>query len=90
VADFQAFPLVMNFLIMPLFFLSGALFPLNQVPSVLEAFATVNPLSYGVDGVRGALTGVWHFNPFADVGVLVVMTALLLIMGTRLFSRIEA
>jgi ABC-2 type transport system permease protein len=90
VADFQAFPLVMNFLIMPLFFLSGALFPLNQVPSALEAFATVNPLSYGVDGVRGALTGVWHFNPFADVGVLVVMTALLLIMGTRLFSRIEA
>ncbi len=90
VADFQAFPLVMNFLIMPLFFLSGALFPLNQVPSALEAFARVNPLSYGVDGVRGALTGAWHFNPFVDVAVLVVLTALLLALGTRLFSRIEA
>lgn len=90
VADFQAFPLVMNFLIMPLFFLSGALFPLDQVPAALKAIAAVNPLSYGIDGVRGALTGVWHFSALTDVAVLVVITGLLLALGTRLFARIEA
>jgi ABC-2 type transport system permease protein len=54
--DFQGFQLVMNFLVMPTFFLSGALFPLTNVPALIGAIATVNPLSYGVDGVRGALT----------------------------------
>jgi len=90
VADFQAFPMVMNFLIMPLFFLSGALFPLNQVPPAMAAFARLNPLSYGIDGVRGALTGAWHFSPITDAVVLLALTALLLIVGSRLFSRIEA
>jgi ABC-2 type transport system permease protein len=90
VADFQAFPMIMNFLVMPLFFLSGALFPLDQVPRALAVFASVNPLSYGIDGVRGSLTGVWHFSPIADIGVLVGMTAVLLILGSRLFARIEA
>ena len=90
VADFQAFPMVMNFLIMPLFFLSGALFPLDQVPPAMAAFARVNPLSYGIDGVRGALTGTWHFSPITDVVVLLALTVVLLMVGSRLFSRIEA
>ena len=90
VADFQAFPLVMNFLVMPLFFLSGALFPLNQVPDALKVIAAINPLSYGIDGVRGALTGAWHFSPLTDVTVLVALTGILLAIGTRLFARIEA
>jgi ABC-2 type transport system permease protein len=90
VADFQAFPMVMNFLVMPLFFLSGALFPLDQVPPAMAAFARVNPLSYGIDGVRGALTGAWHFSPITDIVVLLALTAVLLMVGSRLFSRIEA
>ncbi len=90
VADFQAFPLVMNFLVMPLFFLSGALFPLNQVPPAMRAIASLNPLSYGIDGVRGALTGAWHFSPLMDAAVLVAGTGVLLAIGTRLFARIEA
>ncbi len=80
----------MNFLIMPLFFLSGALFPLDQVPKALKVIASVNPLSYGIDGVRGALTGVWHYSPTTDVAVLVVLTGVLLVIGTQLFARIEA
>jgi ABC-2 type transport system permease protein len=90
VADFQAFPMVMNFLVMPLFFLSGALFPLDQVPPAMKIVATVNPLSYGIDGVRGALTGAWHFNPVTDAAVLAALTVALLLVGARLFARIEA
>lgn len=90
VEDFQAFPLVMNFLVMPLFFLSGALFPLNHVPKALIVIARFNPLAYGIDGLRGELTGQWYFTPASDLAVLVALTLLLLWAGARLFDRIEA
>src|ERR1700689_5365484 len=60
-SDFQGFQLVMNFLVMPTFFLSGALFPLQGAPWALQLLARINPLSYGVDGLRGALGGVPYF-----------------------------
>jgi ABC-2 type transport system permease protein len=53
--DMQGFQLIMNFLLMPLFFLSGALFPLNGLPEALTVVASVDPLSYGVDGLRSVL-----------------------------------
>jgi ABC-2 type transport system permease protein len=89
-SDFQGFQLVMNFLVMPLFFLSGALFPLDNLPSVLAVIVKINPLSYGVDGLRGALIGQAHFGMGLDTLVLVAMTLLLVFIGSYLFSRIEA
>src|SRR3984957_5771716 len=62
IKDMQGFQLVMNFMLLPLFFLSGALYPLNNLPKALSAVTRIDPMSYGVDGLRGALTGVWHFN----------------------------
>ncbi len=88
-SDFQGFQLVMNFLIMPMFFLSGALFPLTNVPKLLEWIATFNPLSYGVDGLRLALIGVAHFGATMDLAVLSVVTVVLLFVGGYLFSRIQ-
>lgn len=88
--DFQGFQLIMNFLIMPLFFLSGALFPLENAPKVLEFIARVDPLSYGVDGLRGSLTGIVHFGLMNDFLVLTAVTALCLWIGSWLFSRIQA
>jgi ABC-2 type transport system permease protein len=90
VADFQAFPLVMNFLVMPLFFLSGALFPLGQVPPALALIARVDPLAYGIDGLRGALIGQWHFGPATDLAVLAVLAVIMIALASRLFGRIEA
>ncbi len=58
----QGFQLVMNFLVMPIFFLSGALFPLANLPIVMTVITHLDPLTYGVDGLRGSLTGLWHFN----------------------------
>jgi ABC-2 type transport system permease protein len=88
-SDFQGFQLIMNFLVMPTFFLSGALFPLRDLPWVLDLLVRINPMSYGVDGLRGALTGVAFFNPALDVAVLAVVTVFLLFLGGYLFSRIQ-
>jgi len=90
VADFQAFPLIMNFLVMPLFFLSGALFPLDTVPPTLKLIARFDPLAYGIDGLRGALIGQWHFAPALDALVLAALVVLILAVANRLFARIEA
>jgi ABC-2 type transport system permease protein len=88
-SDFQGFQLIMNFLVMPTFFLSGALFPLGDAPWVLKALARINPLTYGVDGLRGALGGVAYFQAATDVAVLAAVTAGLLLLGGYLFSKIQ-
>jgi ABC-2 type transport system permease protein len=60
--DMQGFQIIISLLVMPIFFLSGALFPLSNLPRVLNLIASLNPLSYGVDGLRLALIGVSHFG----------------------------
>jgi ABC-2 type transport system permease protein len=88
-SDFQGFQLVMNFLVMPIFFLSGALFPLAGLPTVLNILATIDPLSYGVDGLRVSLSGAGHFGLTLDLAVLAILSSLILVVGTRLFSKIQ-
>ncbi len=88
--DMQGFQLIMNFVVMPIFFLSGALFPLEGLPSGIREATLVNPLSYGVDGLRAALTGVSHFGLGLDLVILGGLTALSLVVGGYLFSRIQA
>lgn len=87
--DMQGFQLIMNFLVMPLFFLSGALFPLEGLPKALHLIASIDPLSYGVDGLRGTLVNNSHFGLFTDFFVLSIVTALILVLGSYLFSKIE-
>jgi ABC-2 type transport system permease protein len=87
--DMQGFQLIMNFLIMPIFFLSGALFPLAGLPKAIQTVVSINPLSYGVDGLRGAVTGVFNFGLTVDLAVLSLATALLIGIGTYLFSKIQ-
>ncbi len=89
-SDFQAFQLVMNFLIMPMFFLSGSLFPLNTVPRALKIVAAVNPFAYGVDGMRVAfIGGASQFGAMADLAVLGTITVVLLALGSYMFSKIQ-
>ena len=87
--DMQAFPLIMNFLVMPLFFLSGALFPLQNLPGPIAIITRLDPLSYGVDGLRGALIGVTQFGFGTDAAILVLVSGVLLAIGSWLFSRIQ-
>jgi ABC-2 type transport system permease protein len=87
--DMQGFQLVMNFLVMPIFFLSGALYPLRNLPKVLAALTRIDPLTYGVDGMRTVLIGATHFGLTIDVAVLVGVALLLLTAGAWRFSKIE-
>lgn len=89
VEDMQAFPLFMNFLVMPLFFFSGALYPASQVPQALKIVMTFNPLTYGVNGVRGTLTQAWPGGTGLDFLVLTALAIVMLALATRAFSRME-
>jgi ABC-2 type transport system permease protein len=87
--DMQGFQLIMNFLVMPIFFLSGALFPLTNLPTALAAATRVDPLSYGIDGLRGAFIGLSAFGMALDLSVLAVVAAGFMVLGAYSFSRIQ-
>ena len=88
-SDFQGFQLVMNFLVMPIYFLSGALYPLHNAPPALEAIARIDPLAYGVDGLRAALLGSSHFGMVTDFSVLIFAAIFFLALGSYFFNRIQ-
>jgi ABC-2 type transport system permease protein len=90
IEDMQGFQLIMNFLVMPIFFLSGALFPLQGLPSIMEYVVKIDPLTYGVDGIRGALIGSSTFGIATDLMVMVILAIVLLGIGSYLFERIRA
>jgi ABC-2 type transport system permease protein len=87
--DMQGFQLIMNFLVMPIFFLSGALFPLANLPAVLAVATRLDPLSYGIDGLRGALIGQSQFGLVLDLSVLCVVASCFVVLGAWSFSRIQ-
>lgn len=89
IEDMQGFQLIINFIIMPLFFLSGALFPMTGLPGIVGIIVKFNPLSYGVDGLRAALINVSHFGLTMDIMVLSIVSIVIISIGAWLFSRIE-
>lgn len=88
-SDMQAFPIIMNFLIMPIFFLSGAIFPLESFPDPIVSATKINPLVYGVDGLRGTLTSGANLGLLNDFFILSLVALILLAIGSYLFSKIE-
>jgi len=87
--DMHAFQLIMNFLIMPLFFLSGALFPITTLPNALQIVIKINPLYYGIDGLRTVLTGLSQINLLSDFFVLTGVAIAVTLIGSYLFSKIQ-
>jgi len=88
-SDMQGFQLIMNFIIMPLFFLSGALFPLEGLPSAISLLTKFDPLTYGIDALRVIFLGAGHFSLLVDTLVLGSVTLGFLLLGSYLFSKIE-
>jgi ABC-2 type transport system permease protein len=87
--DMQGFQLIMNFIIMPIFFLSGALFPLSGLPEVMAWVVKANPLAYGIDALRAFLIGTSQFSLALDFAVLLGVGAVLMVVGSYFFTRIE-
>jgi ABC-2 type transport system permease protein len=88
-SDMQGFQLIMNFLVMPLFFLSGALFPLQGLPFILSIVTFCDPLTYGVDALRGILSQTSHFSLSLDLFILFVLSSIIISIGGYLFSKVE-
>ncbi|MDI9645029.1 MAG: ABC transporter permease [Candidatus Verstraetearchaeota archaeon] len=85
--SFEGFGLVQSLVIMPLFFLSGALYEIGNLPAWLGAVTYANPLTYIVDGMRGALLGISSFPMALDLGVALAYVVLLVAIGTISFER---
>jgi ABC-2 type transport system permease protein len=87
--NMQGFQLIMNFLVMPIYFLSGALYPLNNLPGGLTIATRIDPLTYGIDGLRGAFIGVSHFSAGTNAAVLSVVAVIFLALGAQSFAKIQ-
>lgn len=87
--DIQGMQLIMNFLVLPIYFLSGALFPLTGLPSILSFFTRIDPLSYGVDALRNYLLGQSVFAPGLSIAVLIGVALLFVAYGGYSFSKIQ-
>ncbi len=90
VEDMQGFQAINQFLVFPLYFLSGALYPLTNVPTWLRVVAEVNPMSYAVDALRDTLIGQTHFGLLKDLVVLSVTVVVLVAFGSYRFRHIQA
>lgn len=90
IEDPVAFPVVMNFLIMPLFFVSGSFYIISAVPGWLQTLTYINPVSYGIDGLRGAITGSSQFPLWLDFAVLALFSSCMILLGAYLFKKMKA
>lgn len=82
------FAVIMNFFIFPVFFLSGALYPVKQLPEFLHYIVAVNPFSYGVDLLKHAVPNVnTDFSVMTDIIVLVSFSSVAILIACWRFSR---
>jgi ABC-2 type transport system permease protein len=86
----EGFQLISTFVVFPLFFLSGALFPVSdRLPVWLHGIVRLNPLTYTVDAVRGSLLGLNVFPFYIDLAVIAAFAVLMILAGSALFSRMK-
>lgn len=87
VESHEVFFLISNFLVMPMFFLSGALYPTTSLPPWFQAVIAVNPLRYGVDALRWAIKGTSELPFLVDLGALALFTVLTSFFAARFFEK---
>lgn len=83
----EGFSLVINFVMWPMFFFSGALFPVSNLPAWLYAVTYINPLTYGVDAVRGIILGLFKFSLLYDLSVMIIFALVTMAAGVYSFRR---
>ena len=94
IEDFEGFQIIMTLIMMPLFFMSSALFPIatnTTLPDILITLSFANPLFYMVDGLRGSLTNMNNvLNPLVNLTIVFVLCIIMLGLGSYLFNKTEA
>jgi ABC-2 type transport system permease protein len=91
--SFESFSVIMNFIVMPMFFLSGAMYPVNKLPEVLKWLAKINPLTYGIDALKNIIfpdtggVGVSDFSLITDIVIIVFTSILFMVISTIVFRK---
>jgi ABC-2 type transport system permease protein len=85
--SFEGFGTISNFVVMPMYFLSGAIYPTSNAPDWLKPLIVVNPLSYGVDALRHITVGVGSFPFLLDLGFILLFSAVMVAIALPLFNR---
>ncbi len=86
----EGFGLVVSFVAYPLFFLSGALFPIENLPSWLAPFVLLDPVTYGVDSLRQIILGAGRFPVLFSISILLGFSVIMVYLGTIAFERMKA
>ena len=87
--DFQGFQLVTSFFTMPLFFLSDSIFPVTSLPAFVKYVIYLNPLTYGVDGLRNTLLGAGTFPIGTDLIAMAISTTIMVYIAVYAFNRTD-
>ncbi len=88
--SFESFSAIMNFIVMPMFFLSGAMYPVNKLPAILQFITKINPLTFGIDALKHAILPGYRINDFPlllDIGVLILFSIVFVTAAGFLFER---
>ncbi|MFC2161587.1 ABC transporter permease [Acidobacteriota bacterium] len=88
--DMQGFSIVMNFVMFPLLFLSGAFYPLENFPIWLRYISFLDPLTYGVDGLRGVLIGISSYSIFFNFVMMIGLALFMIFLGAYFFEKSES
>lgn len=85
----EGFQFITSFLLFPIFFLSGALFPINKLPVWLSPLTHLDPLTYSVDALRFVIFGSSQFHLIFDLGIIIIFSILIIIAGTFAFEKMK-
>ncbi|MEA1909111.1 MAG: ABC transporter permease [Euryarchaeota archaeon] len=83
----EGFGLIVELVVMPIFFLSGAFFPVEGLPGWFSTVVMLNPLTYGVDGLRILMIGTGSFGLLHDFGVLILFDVVVVLFAAYLFGK---
>jgi len=89
IKEMEGFQVIVNFLVMPIFFLSGALFPLDRLPPWLTFMTRIDPLTYGVDLLRGTMINVHAFPLTVDLLVISCFAIVMLAIAVIEFNLLD-
>lgn len=91
--SYESFSVIMNFIIMPMFFLSGAMYPVRLLPNILQLAAKVNPLTYGIDAIKHMIfpneAGPMgpDFPFILDTAIIFLLSIAFVSISARIFER---
>jgi len=90
IESLEGFQLIISFVVFPLFFLSGALFPIDNLPAWLKLITLIDPATYSVDALRNSILHLGTYSFEHDLAVLLLFTLIITLVGIFSFRRMKA